>query len=78
MRAEKTTIVEDLSARLNSSPFLDCHGSNGNERASILRAAHTVGRSRRSGRVVKNTSRRAATEVGYPDLADNSAVRSLL
>jgi large subunit ribosomal protein L10 len=72
MRPEKTSIVEDLSARLNQSPFLiitDYTGMN------VLQFSEL--RTRLSGagaqcKVVKNTFlRKAAAEVGYPDLAAN-------
>jgi large subunit ribosomal protein L10 len=71
MRPEKTTIVEDLSARLNASPFLivtEYSGMNVIEFSEL--------RSRLAGagaecKVVKNTFlRRAAAEVGLPDLGD--------
>jgi large subunit ribosomal protein L10 len=71
MRPEKATIVEDLSAKLNSSPFLliaDYAGMTVTQFAEF--------RSRLSGasaecRVVKNTFlRRAASECGFPDLGE--------
>src|SRR5580692_1246286 len=70
MRPEKTTIVDDLSARLNQSPFLivaEYAGMNVTQFSEL--------RSRLAGagarcRVVKNTFlRKAAAAVGYPDLA---------
>jgi large subunit ribosomal protein L10 len=70
MRPEKTTIVEDLSARLNHSPFLivaEYAGMNVTQFSEL--------RSRLAGagaqcKVVKNTFlRKAAAAVGYPDLA---------
>jgi large subunit ribosomal protein L10 len=72
MRPEKTTIVEDLSTRLNQSPFLIVTEYTG---MNVLQFSEL--RSRLAGgggrcRVVKNTFlRRAAAEVGYPDLTDN-------
>ena len=42
MRPEKTTIVEDLSAKLNQSPFLDCDGIHRDERAPIFRSCGSV------------------------------------
>ena len=69
MRPEKTTIVEDLSARLNASPFLIVTEYTG---MSVLQFAELRNRLAGAGaqcKVVKNTFlRRAATEVGYPDL----------
>ena len=72
MRAEKTTIVEDLSTRLNQSPFLIVTEYTG---MNVLQFSELRSRLAGAGakcRVVKNTFlRRAAAEVGYPDLADN-------
>jgi large subunit ribosomal protein L10 len=72
MRPEKTTIVEDLSARLNQSPFLIVTEFTG---MNVLQFSELRSRLAGAGarcRVVKNTFlRRAAAEVGYPDLADN-------
>jgi large subunit ribosomal protein L10 len=72
MRPEKTTIVEDLSTRLNQSPFLIVTEYTG---MNVLQFAELRSRLAGAGaqcRVVKNTFlRRAAAEVGYPDLADN-------
>jgi large subunit ribosomal protein L10 len=72
MRPEKTTIVEDLSARLNQSPFLIVTEYTG---MNVLQFSELRARLAGAGarcRVVKNTFlRRAAAEVGYPDLADN-------
>jgi len=71
MRPEKATIVEDLSARLNQSPFLIVTEYTG---MNVLQFSEL--RSRLAGvgaqcRVVKNTFlRRAAAGIGYPDLAD--------
>ena len=73
MRPEKTTIVEDLSARLNHSPFLIVTEYTG---MNVLQFSELRSRLAGAGaqcRVVKNTFlRRAAAEVGYPDLADES------
>ena len=70
MRPEKTTIVDDLSARLNASPFLivtEYTGMNVTQFSELrIRLAGAGARCK----VVKNTFlRRAAAEVGYPDLA---------
>ncbi len=70
MRPEKTTIVDDLSARLNDSPFLivtEYTGMNVTQFSELrIRLAGAGARCK----VVKNTFlRRAAAEVGYPDLA---------
>jgi large subunit ribosomal protein L10 len=70
MRSEKTTIVDDLSARLNDSPFLivtEYTGMNVTQFSELrIRLAGAGARCK----VVKNTFlRRAAAEVGYPDLA---------
>jgi large subunit ribosomal protein L10 len=72
MRPEKTTIVEDLSTRLNQSPFLIVTEYTG---MNVLQFSELRSRLAGAGarcRVVKNTFlRRAAAEVGYPDLTDN-------
>ena len=72
MRPEKATIVEDLSARLNASPFLIVTEYTG---MNVLQFSELRTRLAGAGaqcRVVKNTFlRRAATEVGYPDLAND-------
>ena len=70
MRPEKTTIVDDLSARLNDSPFLiltEYTGMNVTQFSELrIRLAGAGARCK----VVKNTFlRMAAAEVGYPDLA---------
>jgi large subunit ribosomal protein L10 len=70
MRPEKPTIVDDLSARLNDSPFLivtEYTGMNVTQFSELrIRLAGAGARCK----VVKNTFlRRAAAEVGYPDLA---------
>src|SRR3981081_374793 len=72
MRPEKTTIVEDLSARLNQSPFLIVTEYTGMD---VLQFSEL--RNRLSGvgaqcKVVKNTFlRKSAVEVGFPDLGPN-------
>jgi large subunit ribosomal protein L10 len=72
MRPEKATIVEDLSTRLNQSPFLIVTEYTG---MNVLQFSELRTRLAGAGarcRVVKNTFlRRAAAEVGYPDLADS-------
>ena len=72
MRPEKTTIVEDLSTRLNQSPFLIVTEYTG---MNVLQFSELRSRLAGAGarcRVVKNTFlRRATAEVGYPDLTDN-------
>src|SRR6202007_327610 len=72
MRPEKTAIVEDLSAKLNKSPFLIVTEYTG---MNVLQFSELRSRLAGAGaqcRVVKNTFlRRAAAEVGYPDLAQN-------
>ena len=69
MRPEKTTIVEDLSARLNASPFLIVTEYTG---MNVLEFAELRNRLAGTGaqcKVVKNTFlRRAAAEVAFPDL----------
>jgi large subunit ribosomal protein L10 len=74
MRPEKVTIVQDLSAKLNKSPFLIVTEYVG---MNVLQFAELRSRLAGAGaqcRVVKNTFlRKAAAEVGLPDLADNLA-----
>src|SRR6202790_2528109 len=70
MRPEKATIVEDLSARLNQSPFLIVTEYTG---MNVLQFSELRSRLAGAGaqcKVVKNTFlRKAAAAVGYPDLA---------
>ena len=72
MRPEKTTIVEELSTRLNGSPFLIVTEYTG---MNVLQFSELRSRLAGAGaqcRVVKNTFlRKAAAEVGYPDLAES-------
>src|SRR5215469_9049556 len=72
MRPEKTTIVEDLSTRLNASPFLIVAEYTG---MNVLEFAELRTRLAGAGaqcKVVKNTFlRRAAAEIGFPNLGDN-------
>jgi large subunit ribosomal protein L10 len=71
MRPEKTTIVDDLSARLNHTPFLIVTEYTG---MNVLQFSELRTRLAGAGaqcKVVKNTFlRKAAAEVGYPDLTD--------
>ena len=72
MRPEKATIVEDLSTRLNQSPFLIVTEYTG---MNVLQFSELRIRLAGAGaqcRVVKNTFlRKAVAQVGYPDLVDN-------
>lgn len=74
MRPEKATIVEDLSAKLNKSSFLILTEYTG---MNVLQFSELRSRLAGAGaqcRVVKNTFlRKAAAEVGFPDLADDLA-----
>ncbi len=69
MRPEKKTIVEDLQTRLNQSPFLivtEYAGMNVVQFSELRNRLAGVGA---QCKVVKNTFlRKAAAEVGYPDL----------
>ena len=71
MRPEKKSIVEDLSGRLNASPFLivtEYHGMNVLQFSELRSRLAVVGA---QCKVVKNTFlRKAALEVGYPDLGE--------
>ena len=74
MRPEKKTIVEDLSTRLQASPFLivtEYVGLNVKQFAELRNRLAGVGA---RCTVVKNTFlRRAATEVGLPDFGKSLA-----
>ena len=69
MRPEKATIVEELTAKLNQSPFLlitEYTGLRVDQFSELRRRLGEVGS---ECRVVKNTMLRiAAREVAYPDL----------
>jgi len=71
MRPEKKSIVEELSGRLNASPFLivtEYRGMNVLQFSELRTRLAGVGA---QCKVVKNTFlRRAALEVGYPDLGE--------
>lgn len=70
MRPEKTTIVNDLSARLNQSPFLIVTEYTGMNVTNFSELRIRLAGAGAQCKVVKNTFlRRAAAEVGYPDLA---------
>jgi large subunit ribosomal protein L10 len=74
MRPEKTTIVEDLSARLNASPFLIITEYNGMDVGEFAELRNRLAVAGARCKVVKNTFlKRAATEVGLPDLGENLA-----
>ena len=71
MRPEKATIVDDLRAKLNASPFLLVADYTGLkvDQFSLLRTR--LSGANAECRVVKNTFlRRAAVECGMPDLGD--------
>ncbi len=74
MRPEKVTIVEDLAAKLNKSPFLILTEYTG---MNVLQFSELRSRLAGAGaqcHVVKNTFlRKAAAEVGFPNLADDLA-----
>jgi large subunit ribosomal protein L10 len=72
MRPEKTSIVDDLSARLNQSPFLIVTEYTGMNVTQFSELRIRLAGAGAQCKVVKNTFlRRAAAEVGYPDLAAN-------
>jgi large subunit ribosomal protein L10 len=69
MRPEKTTIVDDLSARLNRSPFLIVAEYTGMNVMQFSELRTRLAGAGAQCKVVKNTFlRKAAVEVGYPDL----------
>jgi large subunit ribosomal protein L10 len=68
MRPEKTTIVEDLSARLNASPFLIVTEYTGMNVIEFAELRNRLAGAGAQCKVVKNTFlRRAAADVGFPD-----------
>jgi large subunit ribosomal protein L10 len=70
MRPEKSTIVEDLSARLNASPFLIVTEYTGMNVIEFAELRNRLAGAGAQCKVVKNTFlRRAAAEVGFPDLS---------
>jgi len=73
-RPEKKTIVDELSARLNASPFLivtEYAGMNVLQFSELRNRLAGVGA---QCKVVKNTFlRRAAADVGFPDLGGSLA-----
>jgi large subunit ribosomal protein L10 len=70
MRPEKTTIVEDLSARLNASPFLIVTEYTGMNVIEFAELRNRLAGAGAQCKVVKNTFlRRAAADVGFPDLS---------
>jgi large subunit ribosomal protein L10 len=74
MRPEKAAIVEDLSSKLNKSPFLIITEYTGMNVFQFSELRSRLAGAGAQCRVVKNTFlRKAAAEVGYPDLADNLA-----
>ncbi len=74
MRAEKTSIVEELTSRLNASPFLivtEYGGMNVGHLSELRSRLAGVGA---QCRVVKNSFlKKAAVEVGFPDLGSSLA-----
>jgi large subunit ribosomal protein L10 len=70
MRPEKSTIVEDLSARLSHSPFLILTEYSGMNVMQLSELRSRLAGAGAQCKVVKNTFlRKAAAAVGYPDLA---------
>jgi large subunit ribosomal protein L10 len=70
MRPEKTTIVEDLAAKLNHSPFLIVAEYSGMNVVQFSELRSRLAAAGAQCKVVKNTFlRKAAVSVGYPDLA---------
>jgi large subunit ribosomal protein L10 len=70
MRAEKATIVDDLSERLNQSPFLIVTEYTGMNVTQFSELRVRLAGAGASCKVVKNTFlSRAAAEIGYPGLA---------
>jgi large subunit ribosomal protein L10 len=71
MRPEKTTIVEDLSARLNASPFLIVTEYSGMNVIEFSELRNRLAGAGAQCKVVKNTFlKRAVADIGFPDLGD--------
>ncbi len=69
MRPEKATIVDELQAKLNASPFLLVTDFSGLKVAEFAELRNRLADAHAECRVVKNTFlRRATTDLGYPDL----------
>jgi large subunit ribosomal protein L10 len=79
MRPEKATIVDDLTGRLNASPYLfvaDYTGLKVDQFAELRNRLHTVGA---RCTVVKNTFlRRAVADAGLPELTDLSGQTAIV
>lgn len=74
MRPEKTTIVEDLSAWLNASPFLIITEYKGMDVGEFAELRNRLAVAGARCKVVKNTFlKRAVTAAGLPDLGGNLA-----
>jgi large subunit ribosomal protein L10 len=72
MRPEKATIVEDLSSRLNASPFLIIAEYTGMDVAQFAELRTRLAGAGAQCKVVKNTFlKKAAAEVGFPDLGES-------
>jgi large subunit ribosomal protein L10 len=71
MRPEKTTIVENISARLNASPFLIVTEYSGMNVVEFSELRNRLAGAGAECKVVKNTFlRRAVADVGFPDLGE--------
>jgi large subunit ribosomal protein L10 len=70
MRPEKTMIVEDLSARLNQSPFLIVTEYTGMNVVQFSELRSRLSNAGARCKVVKNTFlRKAVTGIGFPEIA---------
>jgi large subunit ribosomal protein L10 len=71
MRPEKTSIVEDLQAKLNNSPFLLVADYTGLKVGQFSELRSRLAGAGAECKVVKNTFlRRAAKEAGLPDVGE--------
>ena len=71
MRPEKATIVEDIQAKLNSSPFLLIADYTGLKVSQFSELRNRLAGAGAECKVVKNTFlRRAAKDAGLPDMGD--------
>jgi large subunit ribosomal protein L10 len=72
MRPEKPSIVEDISTQLNASPFLIVTEYTGMDVIQFSELRQRLAGTGARCKVVKNSFlKRAASDIGYPDLGEN-------
>lgn len=71
MRPEKVTIIEQLQAKLNASPYLLVADYTGLKVSEFAELRNRLAEAQAECRVVKNTFlRRATVDLGFPDLGE--------